>query len=104
MRGWIWSPCQLRDRRAAQRQAAVAVPVSTSTRWRVIYRTSEKQVLLTGLSVIGQRDAWVARTAGYLHPKPLVLHWNGTNWQPVTLPAAPGFQPGGVQSTAANDV
>lgn len=82
----------------------VAVPVSTSTRWRVIYRTSEKQVLLTGLSVIGQRDAWVVGTAGYLHPKPLVLHWNGTNWRPVTLPAAPGFQPGGVQSTAANDV
>ena len=43
---------------------AAGVPVSTSARWRVVYVTQQKNVLLTAVAAVSPRDAWAVGVAG----------------------------------------
>jgi hypothetical protein len=46
---------------------------------------------LTGVWARSATDAWAVGTIDYdSAPKPLIMHWNGTDWQRVTAPVAAG--------------
>lgn len=87
--------------------AAQASPVTgVPQQWRVDDRThSAAPGPLTSVTAPARGDAWAVGTSGTGHgTMPLVLHWDGTRWQPVTIPGTATFVPRLVTSTSPTDV
>lgn len=60
--------------------------------WRVYktIATRDRYVILGGIDAVSASDAWLAGAvsdAEYSTLRPLVEHWNGARWHPVTLPS-----------------
>jgi hypothetical protein len=89
---------------ATRTPVAAPTSVSTSERWRVVYRTHQTNVLLTAVAAVSPTDAWAVGVAGAVQDQPVVLRWNGAHWRSVTLPDARDFLPDEVQATSASDV
>jgi hypothetical protein len=52
---------------------------------------SGKNDRLVGVTATSPGNAWAVGSAGAASPRPLILHWDGTSWQPVSQPRpAPG--------------
>ncbi len=88
------------SRRAAIVVAASAIVVTASmlpaqaatTGWRVNAELSAggSQTVLWGVDAVSARDAWatgVAQNSKALTFAPVLRHWTGAGWHPVTLPA-----------------
>lgn len=91
---------------------ALGASASGPSGWRIATTlgSASSQVGDADLAVSGTSDAWAAFTCG---PCPsgsqphqnLMLHWNGKNWSPVTLPASlrnPAVLAGLQASSASN--
>ena len=74
--------------------AASMVPAQAATSsWRVSAELSTRGsvTVLWGADAVSARDAWatgVAQNSKTLTFAPVLTHWTGTGWHPVTLPAA----------------
>ena len=60
----------------------------TGGTWRVATLPKVLSARLTGIHARSATDAWAVGTIGYdtTRPQPLIMHWDGTAWQRVTLP------------------
>jgi hypothetical protein len=79
--------------------------------WRVLPAPRMNDVdYLTAVDATGPNDAWAVGSTGGVElsdglATALVLHWNGTAWRQVRLPAVPGLtELYGVEALAPNDV
>jgi hypothetical protein len=87
--------------------AAQAAPLTaTPQQWRVDDRTdSAAPGPLSSVTAPTRDDAWTVGTSGTGHAMtPLILHWDGVHWQPVTIPGTAAFVPQLVTSASPNDV
>jgi hypothetical protein len=69
--------------------AAVVTPAGYQG-WRAYHRVTvrEREVLLGSIDAVSASDAWVAGISGNAKlsgQRPLVEHWNGWSWRPVSL-------------------
>lgn len=86
---------------------ASAAQAAAAPQWRVSYRShSAKADPLSNVVAIGRGDAWAVGVTFYRNgaTRPLVLHWNGSAWGKLTIPAPAGFEPDGVAASSATDV
>lgn len=74
--------------------------------WRVVYRThSATAGPLSSVTAPTRDDAWAVGTSGTGRTRtPLILHWNGVHWRPVTISGTAAFEPGLVTSASPGDV
>jgi hypothetical protein len=69
---------------------AVASQAASTPGWRVVttFAVQAKNVRLTSVTAPSARDAWATGSVTGTSTAALVVHWNGTSWQQVALPAA----------------
>lgn len=74
--------------------------------WRVAYRTQSATAgPLSSVTAAARNDAWAVGTSGTgRSAMPLILHWHGASWRPVSIPGTAAFTPQLVTSTSPDDV
>jgi hypothetical protein len=78
------------------------------TAWEQLPSPVRGNAVLSDVAVASGRSAWAvgSRTIGtgrHSTDRPLILHWNGTNWKQVTRPAAAKSSLSGVAAVSARN-
>jgi hypothetical protein len=86
--------------------SAGPVQAAGSSGWQVAYRSSSATAdPLSSVTAPSAGDAWaVGVSVSGSTAQPVILHWDGSSWSPVTVPGTSGFRPGLVESSSADDV
>jgi hypothetical protein len=75
---------------------AYAAPTAATPQWRIAYRSSSG--ILFGVTALSRTNAWAVGAQ-------VILHWQGTRWQPVKVPGITSrYLPTAVAASSPNNV